>query len=207
MKTSFQISDSVSLSNLAELVPYKNSLDIMRFLLSTSYIGFVSQVFVRTREYEAGLYFADICYSVIEQNTGEVTAEDFKEWDQFLIGLKLCMYDYLNDWSSYLSFHESMRTRNYTYTVGQPQNFRDLFGDDLVGRDKYGNCIIKFLSDRGERYKLIKRKHQKLLKGKPLGNMLRHQKEQLPREEREHRFQLLLRDFKFSHSSKKSGEE
>lgn len=199
IKRNFMITNSASIMGLSELSNSikQKPLDVVRILLSYPYCDFVNQVFKRTREYEAGLYFADFCYAVIGENVGIISEKEFFAWDKMLINLKLNMFDYLNYWNDYVSLYDYvLQSKEYTYTVGQPLEPEKTFGEHLKGYDNNGNCLVDFSYVFQKRYELIKYKQQKLLNGELIGNMLRHQKEMLSYEERVNRYNVLLQTFK-----------
>lgn len=141
-----------------------NKVPILRRLLSYPYVNFVSQVFTRTREYEAGIFFCDICDKMLAEYPDACTKSETEKWNGYLVALRLCMYDYMNDWYAYISLYEAEYLSSYFH----PNNAR---------------------------YRIIKRKYERLKSGATVNHLRRHEKERLPEAERKRRYLKLLNDF------------
>jgi hypothetical protein len=140
---------------------------MLRELLSYPKINFVSQYFVRVRDYEAGLDFVDFCYDVMCQHSHEIAKDEAVFWDRYLTGLRLALYDYLNLWPEYIDAYADMMAR-----------YPDM--DVAVRR---------------QRLEIITRKREKHGAGGKIGNILRQQAHELAPGEREQRYQEMMRLF------------
>ncbi len=163
-------------------------LQAMRLLMSYPYTNFVSQFFARTREYETGLDFVDICRDLLEKHTDDIPVIEAQRIEKDITFLELSFYDALNLWQKYLNFFEYIflekRTPSYiaTYFPDPKQNAQERFGRYLLGHDNEGLKVHKlYLCE--DRRAIIKRKLIKQEFGKNVEHLKRHQKDQLSNEE------------------------
>lgn len=163
-------------------------LQAMRLLMSYPYINFVSQFFSRTREYELGLDFVDICRDLLDKYAADIPLTEAQRIEKDITFLELSFYDALNLWQKYLDFFEYIflekRTPSYivTYAPNPSQNARERFGRYLLGHDNKGLQVHElYLCEH--RRAIIKRKLIKQEFGKNVEHLKRHQKEQLSNEE------------------------
>jgi hypothetical protein len=176
----------------------KDRLMTMDALL-TSQLFYVYHYFERTREFESCFSFVDFCYSIINANANKITKEKFERWDRALIGLQLFSYDHLNEWEKYIEhFDWAFNERPYAIKYYRTNNtdHSEHYGRYLLKIEPdTGNHLVHFLFNHDYRYQLICRKQKKLEQGEKIGNLLRHQKDELPEEEKNERFRDMVRLF------------
>lgn len=163
-------------------------LQAMRLLMSYPFVNFVSQFFSRTREYELGLDFVDICRDLLDKHAADIPLIEAQRIEKDITFLELSFYDDLNLWQKYLDFFEYIflkkRTPSYiaTYAPNPSQNAQERFGRYLLYHDNEGLKVHElYLFER--RRALIKRKLIKQEFGKNVEHLKRHQKEQLSNDE------------------------
>ncbi len=163
-------------------------LQTMRLLMSYPYINFVSQFFSRTREYELGLDFVDICRDLLDKYATDIPVVEAQRIEKDITFMELSFYDSLNLWQKYLDFFEYIflkkRTPPYilTYVPNLTQNARDRFGRYLLYCDNEELHVHElYLCER--RRTVIKRKLIRQEFEKNVEHLKVHQKEQLSNEE------------------------
>lgn len=178
------------------LFEFKDPLTTMRALLSYPLSGFTYRYFTITRDFSSCLYFVDYCYSIIENNLNVISESEFEKLDKHLIWYRLFALDHLNYWETYLAFfEETLREKGYFITYDKNCKPED-FGQYFKGvSDENQKLLIHFLYNEDYRYQIIKRKRERQLQGKKLGNVYRHQKDQLSEEEQKRRLNELLQLF------------
>ncbi len=165
-----------------------SSLEAMRTLMSCPYTDFVSELFLRTREYELGLDFLDICRNLLEEYIVDIPIEEAQNIEHHINFMELNFYDYLNQWQQYLDFFEYIflekRSKPYilTYCFNPNQNAQERFGRYLLSYKSNG-LLVHQLYLHEDRRAIIKRKLTKQEFGKNVEHLKRHQKEQLSNEE------------------------
>jgi hypothetical protein len=161
----------------AEIVGYKDKLEMLRAVLSYPIINWVTQFFSRTRCADVQLGFIECCREIIESRRDELSDEEYEDFDGKLVSYELHAYDRLNLFADYVHvFRETQSEKPYA---------------------------VKFLSER--RYDIIHRKWEKYESGMNIEHLKKHHQDRLTDEELASRFEEMKRLFEFikqRHSSK-----
>lgn len=123
-----------------------------------------------TRTYEQGLATAEYLMDALTDHVLQITAAEWHNWMAHFFYLQLQMLDYLNQWEHYVACYDQVK-----------QAFRSGQLDA-----KYEYLFSNY------RYEIIKKKLQKKQQGRKLGNLLRHQQNQLSEEEISYRFEHVM---------------
>lgn len=200
---------SLFLSSIKNKHP--SQIEALRILVGTSLWYIIHDYFISTREFEQGLEFEQICNNIMVTHENEVANEEKTDWKIKLIGFRLEMLDRLNHWEDYVSCFESyLDSKLYVVKYAKsitgpalaneplPETFlsgvkRDdaRFGSYLVSEDERVK-YVNFLYLHNRRYETIKRKVDRLRKGKSVEHLKRYQSNALSDEEYNERIHIFL---------------
>lgn len=139
----------------------------------------IAEVYRYTRTYEQGLSVAAYLIEALNECIDQVTAAEWNEWMACFLYLHLNMLDYLNLWDDYIACFDQIRC--------------------AMSEGQLDERYMHFFSS--SRYEIIQRKLYKKKQGYKLGNLLRHQQNQLSKEEIDYRFERVLQLLKCAYLS------
>ncbi len=157
----------------------KDFVSMMRTVFKAKLFHPIAEVYRYTRTYEQGLSVAGYLMDALNECIHQVTAAEWNEWMMCFLSLQLNMLDYLNRWEDYIACFDQVR--------------QAMADGQLDMRYKH------FFSS--SRYVIIQRKLDKKNHGYKLGGLLRHQQNQLSKEEIDYRFDRVLQLLKYAYLS------
>lgn len=174
VETSYALADPI-----IQYICGENFVSMMRAVFKAKLFHPIAEVYRYTRTYEQGLSVAGYLIETLNECIYQVTAAEWNEWMMCFLSLQLNMLDYLNQWEDYIACFDQVR--------------QAMADGQLDVRYKY------FLSSK--RYEIIQRKLDKKNQGYKLGGLLRHQQNQLTKEEIDYRFDRVLQLLKCAYLS------
>lgn len=166
-----------------------SSLDLVLSVLETPLSILFQDVFIRTRYFDLGLVFYDICQGELIPHKDQFEDWQFARHQRYLVTLKLKMLDYLNLWDEYLTFtHLALETMQYPYILNVTRPVDPIY----FYIDEDGEQQIHFLYQQGIRYQQINRKVARRNAGKNTDHLLRHQQDELTDAEIERRYKVVV---------------
>lgn len=226
-------SGQMAISSFLSEREHMSPLQILRMLFSYPYCNLISQFYLRTREYEAGLLFVDRSRDLLDQYGPEIPQEEFQQIERDISFLELSLYDALNLWQEYLDLFEQIfrEKRNKAYLLEYVvdafggQSPEERFGRYLMSAsenivpsssafalsteaEEQGQQIVFvhqcYLHDH--RRAIIARKLRRQQEGKNVEHLKRHQKEKLSVKEQDERFAEMATLFEYMKKSSHSKE-
>lgn len=155
---------------LLQYIQDNDFVAMLRLIFAAKLFHPIVDTYRYTRTYEQGLVMAEYLMDTLMDYVHQITREEWNEWMVHFLYLQLNMLDYLNQWENYIACYDQAK-----------QAFRSGQLDA-----KYEYLFFTY------RYEIIKRKLQKKQQDRKLGNLLRHQQNQLSEEEISYRFERVM---------------
>jgi len=160
-----------SMDPIFQCVHGKDFVSMMRAILKAKLFFPIAEVYRYTRTYELGLSMADYLIETLNDCSQQTTTDERNNWMAHFLVLRLTMLDYLNQWQEYIICFDQVTKALETGQL-----------------DVYYSYLFS-----ANRYAVIQRKLDKKNHGYKLGNLLRHQQDQLTQEEIDYRFNRVIR--------------
>lgn len=159
--------------------------ETLEYIFKHNVMQFVPEFFITIREYELGLEFAEIGLAITEQSRDKLEERIYRRWLQNMMLLKFEMLDRLNDVKGYLILYDELLTSKDTKWVSTypTTNVPVDWTRYISYYDEDGEAHLHFLTHIDWRQKIMMRKWDKFVSGRPIGNQLRHQKDMLTDEQ------------------------
>lgn len=151
------------------------------------------------REYGLGLDFAENMIGVIESMRDQKEDHIYRGRLQTMLLMKLDMLDMMNLVKEYLVlFDEMLVADDMRYISAYPDSICNLppGGDRYIAFCEGEECHLNFLYSIDWRHRVMLRKWKKFITGKPLGNQLRHQRDELTDDQIIHRADAFFERYK-----------
>lgn len=164
---------------ISQYIRSEDFVPMMRAVFQKKLFYPIAEVYRYTRTYEQGLSVAEYLIETLNKCIHQVSTDEWNEWMMSFLCLQLNMLDYLNRWEDYIACFDQVK---------------QAMADGQL--DVYYSYLLS-----SNRYKIIQRKLDKKKCGYKLGNLLRHQQNQLSKEEVDYRFDRALQLLKCAYLS------
>lgn len=134
------------------------------------------------REYRLGLDFAENMICAIESSRVLIDDHTYRDRLQTMLLMRLDMLDMMNMVKEYLIFFDEMLVADdvrYIYPYPESKYNLPPGGERYVAYCDGDECYLIFLYRIDWRHQVMLRKWKKFMTGAPIGNQLRHQREEL----------------------------
>ena len=171
-------------------------------VLSAPLSGWIKKYFIRTRNYELGIYFVGTCRMLIGICSSSFSHSEYIDFDVTLTYMYLDMLDYANQWYKYVQEFDFCR-KNKQYALAYQKGRKKGIGYESNEADNFFSYVMEetpyaykvhFLYVCSHRYSIIKRKIARYESGSPVGNLMRHSQDLLSDDEFEQRLWDLKRE-------------
>lgn len=156
-----------------------HSIDDLRKLLDSSVWGFVVELLIRTRSYDAGLEGAERLSEILQKHKDDISQNEFDEFFKSIHTLKLNMLDKMDLWAEYVAHWESLReSTSYELCYSKPSSVELLEEKEVNLKSEWSLrrsfilrvedefVFIHWLYHASRRYELIKRKLDRRFSGR-----------------------------------------
>lgn len=186
-----------NISNYSSSHSKDSKFELIVSVLDSNLMLLFNEIFKKTRRYELGIDFYNVCQKELNSNKDKIEAWKYDLYQEDLIQLKLEMLDYLNEWDEYISFTNEILD---TLFIECRFNFyiQDV-NERYIIKDNTGTQRIHFLCRFEKRYDIISRKVLRRNAGKTVKHLERHQQDRLSLEEIEHRYKIVVDFFNTFH--------
>lgn len=164
---------------ILQYIRSEDFVSMMRTIFQRKLFHPIAEVYRYTRTYEQGLSVAEYLIETQNKCIHQVTTDEWSRWMVNFLFLQLNMLDYLNRWEDYIVCFDQVK--------------------QAMANGQLDTSYSYLLSPN--RYKIIQRKLDKKKCGYKLGNLLRHQQNQLSKEEIDYRFDRALQLLKCAYVS------
>ena len=93
-----------NISNYSSSHSKDSKFELIVSVLDSNLMLLFNEIFKKTRRYELGIDFYNVCQKELNSNKDKIEAWKYDLYQEDLIQLKLEMLDYLNEWDEYISF-------------------------------------------------------------------------------------------------------
>lgn len=161
---------------------HKDPVKIIRAIFTTQINNYVVQYFQCTRNFDQGLDLIEWASNILDTYRNQFSNKEYEVIKRKLIYGKLHYLDYLNRWPEYIEYYEFiLLDKDYLLTYVKSRD--DFEFNKFVVKEDTNFKYVHFLYLSNHRYKIIKKKFHKWIKGNNTEYLNRHQKDKLTDEE------------------------